>query len=155
MKNITHRPLPSKTKKLNLVQKLLILLILILVGMTALPILIIIFIGMLPTITLLITDSKNSQKLMSVGCFNLAGVFIYLGGIFNNFTMQNAFFMVSNIFNLIIMLGTAGLGLVLYCEMPNLFIFMSRISAEKRLKTIDARLQKLNEEWGESAIRLD
>ena len=47
------------------------------------------------------------------------------------------------------MLGSAGLGLIVYLEVPNLFIYISRIAAEKRLKTIDASLQKLAEDWGE------
>lgn len=107
---------------------------------------------MLPTLTILITDPKNTNKLVVVGCFNLAGVFMYILNIAGNFTIQNALFLISNIFNLIIMLGSAALGLILYCEIPNMFIFISKVSAQKRLKNIDARLEKLTEEWGSEAV---
>ena len=46
------------------------------------------------------------------------------------------------------MLGSAGLGLIVYLEVPNLFIYLSKITAQKRLKTLDANLEKLAEDWG-------
>ena len=116
---------------------------------TTLPVMVVLLIGLLPTFTIMVTDRKNTNKLIIVGCFNLAGVFIYLFHVINNFTVRDAFFILSDIFNLIIMLGSAGLGLIVYLEVPNLFIYISRIAAEKRLKTIDASLQKLAEDWGE------
>lgn len=137
-----------KKKSLTTMQKLLLLLALLLAVITALPAVIIILIGLLPTLTILITDPKNTNKLVIVGCFNLAGVFIFMMNIANHFSLQNAFFIVTNIFNLIIMLGSAAIGLIIYCEIPNLFIFTTKISAQKRLKSIDARLEKLSEEWG-------
>lgn len=135
--------------KLTLLQKIMLVFGVLIAIFTTLPVMVVLLIGLLPTFTIMITDRKNTNKLIIVGCFNLAGVFIYLFHVINNFTVRDAFFILSDIFNLIIMLGSAGLGLIVYLEVPNLFIYISRIAAEKRLKTIDASLQKLAEDWGE------
>ncbi len=135
--------------KLTLLQKIMLVFGVLIAIFTTLPVMVVLLIGLLPTFTIMVTDRKNTNKLIIVGCFNLAGVFIYLFHVINNFTVRDAFFILSDIFNLIIMLGSAGLGLIVYLEVPNLFIYISRIAAEKRLKTIDASLQKLAEDWGE------
>ncbi len=119
---------------------------------STLPAIIILLIGLLPTITILITDPKNSGKLIVIGCFNLAGLFVYLINVINHFSLDGAFSILSDVFNLIIMLGSAALGFIVYYEVPNLFIFLSKISAQKRLANIDKQLQKISEDWGAEII---
>ena len=138
--------------KLSWFQKLLFFFGLFILIFTALPAVIVILIGLLPTITVILTDSKNTSKLTVVGCFNLAGVFICLFNIFNQFSVTNAFSILGNIFNMIIMLGSAALGVILYFELPNIFVMFSKLSSQRRLKNIDARLDKLAESWGTEAI---
>ena len=148
-KENTKKPLANLKKsyrKLSVVQKMILFIGLMFIVISTLPAV------LLPTFTILITDPKNTDKLVIVGSFNLAGVFIYLMSIINTFTIHNAFFIVGDIFNLIIMLGSAGLGLVAYYEIPNLFIFLSKASAQKRLKNIDAKLTHLAEDWGSELI---
>ena len=136
--------------KLNIFQKALIYIALIIAVCTTLPVMVVLLIGLLPTFTIMITDKNNTNKLIIVGCFNLSGVFIYLFHIISNFTVRDAFFIFSDIFNLIIMLGSAGLRLIVYMEVPNLFIYIYKIIAQKRLKQIDEQLNKLSEDWGET-----
>ena len=148
-KENTKKPLANLKKsyrKLSVVQKMILFIGLMFIVISTLPAVMVLLIGLLPTFTILITDPKNTDKLVIVGSFNLAGVFIYLMSIINTFTIHNAFFIVGDIFNLIIMLGSAGLGLVAYYEIPNLFIFLSKASAQKRLKNIDAKLTHLAED---------
>ena len=114
----------SKLKKLNLFQKIILLLGLIILVLTALPAVVILIIGLLPTITIILIDPKNTNKLTMVGCFNLAGVFICLMNIFNQFNLNHAISILGNIFNIIIMLGAAALGMILYYELPNLFLLI-------------------------------
>ena len=90
--------------------------------------------------------------LMFIVISTLPAVMVLLIGLLPTFTIHNAFFIVGDIFNLIIMLGSAGLGLVAYYEIPNLFIFLSKASAQKRLKNIDAKLTHLAEDWGTELI---
>lgn len=148
----TVRKLPNRRNegfRLTFFQKILLMLALLIAVLTTLPVMVVLLIGLLPTFTVLITDRTNTNKLVIVGCFNLSGVFIYLFHVISNFTIRDAFFIFSDIFNLIIMLGSAGLGLVVYLEVPNLFIYIYKIMAQKRLKTIDSQLDKLAQDWGE------
>lgn len=129
------------------------MLITILIFLSAtLPFTIVLLIGMLPTLTILLTDPKNNPKLIIVGCFNLAGVFVYILDIIGNFSIAYAFIIVTNIFNLVIMLSSAAIGLIIYSEIPNLFLFFSKISAQKRLENINSKLEKLTEEWGDEIL---
>ncbi len=139
-------------KKLNFLQKALLLLGLIILVITALPAIVIIIIGLLPTITVLLIDSKNVTKLTMVGCFNLAGVFICLMNIFNQFNLNHAITILGNVFNIIIMLGAAALGMILYYELPNLFLLISKAFAQRRLRNIDNKLEKIADEWGRECI---
>lgn len=122
------------------------------IAFVTLPAVIVLLIGLLPTITILITDPKNSNKLVIIGCFNLSGVFVYLINVINHFSLDGAFSILSDMFNLVIMLGSAGIGFIIYHELPNLFIFLSKISAQKRVATVDKRLEKISEEWGQDTI---
>lgn len=144
---------PSKPKiRFNLLQKILLLLGLIVLVITALPAVVILIIGLLPTITIILIDSKNTSKLTMVGCFNLAGVFICLMNIFNQFNLNHAITILGNVFNIIIMLGAAALGMILYYELPNLFLLISKASAQRRLHNIDNKLEKIAQEWGSECI---
>lgn len=137
--------------KLNRFQKLLLVLGIGLLAYHALPAVIVILIGLLPTLTILLTDPKNTLKLTIVGCFNLAGVFFCLMNIIHQFDLNQAFYILGNIFNLIIMLGAAALGVIIYYELPNLFLSVSRVNTVKRLTIINNKLQKLSDDWGTDA----
>ncbi len=135
-------------KKLNKVQKLVLIVLLLILTFSSFPIVFILFIGLLPTITIMITDKQNYDKQMIVGCFNIAGVFFYLFNVLNNFSLPNTFSIVGDIFNLILMLASAGIGLILYNEVPNLYATYMQHSYQKQIEKINERLVKLAEEWG-------
>ncbi|MBQ8436224.1 MAG: hypothetical protein IJX20_01090 [Alphaproteobacteria bacterium] len=139
-------------KKMSVFQKWSMLITLLIFLTATLPFTIVLLIGMLPTLTILLTDTRNNPKLIIVGCFNLAGVFVYILDIISNFSIAYAFIIVTNIFNLIIMLSSAALGLIIYSEIPNIFLFFSKISAQKRLENINNKLEKLAEEWGSDIL---
>lgn len=75
-------------KKLSTFQKWCALITFLIVLLTTLPFTIVLLIGMLPTFTILLTDPRNSSKLIIVGCFNLAGVFVYILDIIGNFSLR-------------------------------------------------------------------
>ncbi len=135
-------------KKLNKLQKFILILLLISLTFSSFPIVLVLLIGLLPTITVMITDRQNYDKQMIVGCFNIAGVFTYLFNVLGNFSLGHAFFLVSNIFNLILMLGSAALGMILYSEVPSLYVYLRRSSNQRRIEKINSRLEKLSEDWG-------
>ena len=144
-------PLPrnkNKSSHLGAAQKFLLLLLIVTALMRVLPIVVVLFIGLLPTITLMIVDSKNINKLIIVGCFNLAGVFVYVFNVMRNYSVDNALFIFSDIFNIILMLGSAAIGLLVYYEIPLLFVYISRATNQRHIASIDARVEKLKEIWG-------
>lgn len=138
--------------RLSIFQKWILFLGLFILIYNTLPAVIILLIGLLPTITVIIISPKNNSKLMIIGCFNLAGVFICMMSLMSNFQISEAFFIVGNIFNLIIMLGSAAIGAIVYYELPDLFVLFLKISSQKRLKTIEEKLLKLSLDWGKETI---
>lgn len=135
-------------KKLNRLQKAILILSIMLLAFSSFPIVLVLLIGLLPTITIMITDKQNYDKQMIVGCFNIAGVFFYLFNILNNFSVHHAVTLIGDIFNLILMLVSAGIGLVLYNEVPGIYAAHIKTSHQKRIEKINERLEKLAEEWG-------
>ncbi len=137
---------PGKIK-LNFLQKIVLLLAFILLSFTVLPVMVVLGIGILPTITIMITDSKNLNKITTIGCFNFAGVIVSFCNIFAQFEQGVEFLISANILNIIIMLGSAGIGFLFYYILPDIFVFIYKSSAQHRLKTINSKLEKLADTW--------
>lgn len=136
-------------RRLNLFQKSLFFLFLILLCIISFPIVLLLIFGLLPTLTILFIDKKNYDKQLIVGCFNISGVFFYLFGLLNKFSLGLQNDIADNIFMLIVMLGSSAIGLFLYNELPNLYASVFKIISSKKIDKINARLEKLREEWGE------
>ena len=142
----------KENKHLSIAQKFLLLLLVAIALIRVMPIVVVLVVGLLPTLTLMIIDGKNINKLIIVGCFNLAGVFVYIFNIAKNYSVDNALFLFSDIFNLILMLGSAAVGLLIYYEVPLLFVYLARISNQHHITSIDARIEKLKEVWGKDVV---
>ncbi len=138
--------------KLTLFQKWILAFGLFVLIFATFPAVLIILIGLLPSLTILITDAQNTPKLTIVGCFNLTGVFICMNNILQQVNSLSGFSLADNVFNLIVMLGLAAFGVVLYYELPNFFITIAKMSAQKRLNVINQRLDKLALDWGQESI---
>ena len=100
--------------KLNSIQKFLIIVGMILFSFTILPVVVVLFIGLLPTLTVVIVDTKNTHKITTVGCFNVSGIVIFLHHLYLQQFSGEPFYISENIYNIVIMLGAAALGLFLY-----------------------------------------
>ena len=139
-------------KSLSLARKVLLFVFIAIVASSFLPAIIVLLIGLLPTLTVMFVSPKDSAKLIIIGCFNVAGLFIYLVNVLNKMTFDENIFLFGDVLNMLIMLGSAALGFVLYYEMPNLFAFITKISSQKRLIYIAKQLKKISEDWGEEII---
>ena len=146
-------PLTSKKdskvgiSKLNSFQKFLIFLGLMIVAFTILPVVVVLFIGLLPTLTAAVTDTKNINKITTIGCLNMSGLIICLHHIFIQLTSGANFSIREDINDIIIMLCAAAIGALLYYILPDLFAFIFKNSAQHRLKIINARLNRYAENW--------
>ncbi len=147
-------PIPVNNKKnktgfsrLNSLQKFLFFLGLMIVAFTALPVVVVLFIGLLPTLTIVLTDTKNINKITTIGCLNISGVMICAKSLFQQHTSGLSFSISENIPNIIIMLLSAALGVFLFYVLPDLFSVIFKNSAQHRLKVINAKLARLSENW--------
>ena len=143
--NIQNRQ--QSTSKLGFFGKFLIFFCLLFVGFTILPQVIVIGLGLLPTLTIVLTETKNINKITTVGCFNVAGVMICLNSFIAQYNENRPFLINENITNIIIMMAAAAVGVSLYYILPDLFVFIFKNSAQHRLKAINAKLEKLQQTW--------
>ena len=137
----------NKHPRVSGFQKVLLFVILLIISFRILPAVVVLFLGLLPTITIIVTDTKNINKITTVGCFNIAGVMICLNSLFNQFTSSIKFSINDNIYNIIIMLSAAAFGVFLYYILPDIFVYIFKNSAQYRLKVINSKLEKLKENW--------
>ena len=131
----------TKQPKISGFQKVFLFVLFLVISFKVLPAIVVLFIGILPTITILLTDTKNINKITTVGCFNISGVMICFNNIFNQITSVANFSITDNIFNIAIMLFAAGLGMFLYYILPDIFVYICKNSAQHRLKIINAKLE--------------
>lgn len=152
-KNFDTSPQFGKSfRKLNLFQKAALIVFFILICIISFPIVLILVFGLLPTLTILFTDKKNYDKQLIVGCFNIAGVFFYLFGLLNKFSVGLQNDIADNIFMIILMLGSAALGLILYNELPNFYAYFNKLLSLRKIDRINSRLSKLKEDWGDEIV---
>lgn len=137
----------NKQSKISGFQKVFWFTLLLFISFKVLPAVVVLFLGLLPTFTIVVTDTKNINKITTVGCFNIAGIMICLNSIFDQFTSTAKFSILANIHNIIIMLSAAALGMFLYYILPDIFVYVFKNSAQHRLKIINAKLEKLKETW--------
>ena len=128
-------------------QKVFLFVLLLFISFRILPAVVVLLLGLLPTITIIVTDTKNINKITTVGCFNVAGIMICLNSLFKQFSSSAKFSINDNIHNIIIMLSAAALGVFLYYILPDIFVYIFKNSAQHRLKVINAKLEKLKENW--------
>lgn len=148
MNKVTKKQETKKPFAFTNMQKFLFFFALAVVAAYLTPIMIVLVVGLLPTITIILTDKKNFNKMVIVGCFNLAGIFFYLIMILNDFSMNEAVKILTDVFNLMVMLISAAIGLIVYFEVPQFFIAIAQSGNEKRLENITKKLEKIREEWG-------
>lgn len=145
---INRDPRTKQQFKLTLTQKILLIIGLVVLSFASLPIIIILLIGLLPTITTILIDSRNTNKITIIGCFNMAGTFICAANLLNQYNNGINITILGNVFSIIIVLGISALGMIIYFELPNLFIMASKASAQRRLHNIENKLEKITAEWG-------
>ena len=137
----------TKQSRVSGFQKGFLFVLFLAMSFKVLPAIVVLFLGLLPTLTIVVTDTKNINKITTVGCFNISGVMICLNNLFNQITAVSKFSITDNIFNIIIMLSGAAIGVVLYYILPDIFVYIFKNSAQHRLKLINAKLEKLKSNW--------
>lgn len=126
---------------------------LFLVGMViiSLPTVMLVSIGMLPTLVAWICDrSEEKFATFCVGGLNFSGVFPYVMDLWSGeHSVAAASATLTNVFALAVMFGCAALGWMLFAAVPPVVATFLSVLSERRLTTLRTQQRKLVEEWGD------
>ncbi len=116
-----------------------------------LPSVLVLVIGMVPTIVAFFTDRRREKyAAFCVGAMNLLGVLpVALGMWTQDHSMDSAMRNVTNVFNWFLMYGAAAIGWGLYSVTPAIVAFVLRVQIERRISKMQGYQQELIDEWGE------
>lgn len=126
---------------------------LIVVGVSVwvLPTVLVLAVGMAPTVVAFFTDRRREKyAAFCVGAMNLLGVLpVALGMWTRDHSMDSAMRNVTNVFNWFLMYGSAAVGWGLYSITPAIVAFYLRVQIERRISKMQGYQQELLEDWGE------
>lgn len=114
--------------------------------------LIILFIGMMPTLGAAISDpTHNKAQTCCVGFCNIAGLVPALHKLYlNHFTVASAYTIIHDEFNLLYILGVSAIGWALFFVIPSITVSMYRTRDKHYLIRMIKRYKDLKEIWGDA-----
>jgi hypothetical protein len=120
----------------------------------SLPTLLLLFVGMLPTLAAVFLERGTAkQAWVSVGGLNFAGLSNWLLNLwFAHHTLNYAVAQLKTITPLLVAYLTAALGWALYLAMPPLVNAVTAVTSRRRVISLAADQRKLVEQWGEEVV---
>lgn len=118
----------------------------------ATPTLMIFLVGLMPTLTIVITDKKNTKKIFCIGGFNFAGIVPVVIQVINEYSLSGSLNLTMEPFNLLLMYGLSALGAGLYYILPNQLVIVYKLINKGKLETIKKRIEYLVNEWGQKVL---
>ncbi len=117
----------------------------------SLPTVMLLLVGMLPTLGAYIVDrTKEKYATFSVASMNFCGVFPYMMDLWiNAHTIRAASNMLTDVFILVIMYGSAAFGWIIFSTVPPVITSFLAVLAQRRVAALRAQQRSLIEEWGE------
>jgi hypothetical protein len=118
----------------------------------ALPTVLVVGMGMLPTFAALLVDvHPKKYAAWSVGLLNCAGLLPYLGELWiSGHNLDGAFQVLSNVVAWLVIYSAAGAGWLVYMAMPVLGSVIVDMRKSSRIRRLNAEKQALIEEWGDA-----
>ncbi len=125
-------------------------LIILVVGLFTLPTILILGIGMLPTIGAMISDRrKEKYATLCVGAMNFTGVLPFMITLWTeDHSYERAFVMIADPFTWLVMYGAAAIGWAIYFVAPGIVGMFIGMRTEQRIQKLRRRQRDLVEEWG-------
>ncbi len=125
--------------------------VVVMLMIVSLPSVIIVGVGMLPTIVAALIDrTEKRYASFCVGGMNLSGVFPYLLTIWtDDHSVGAAGRIVTDVFSLGVMFSSAGFGWLLFIAIPPVISAFLNVIAESRMKTLITNQKNILEEWGD------
>lgn len=117
----------------------------------AAPALLLFIVGCVPAMVAFIVDREPGRNAtLAVTAANIAGVAPFIVELLvNGATMARAVAMLSDVFVIAVMFGTAGIGWMLVLGMPKVAAVYIEVTNETKIKLMRREQQRLVEEWGE------
>ncbi len=120
--------------------------------LVSLPTVMLVFFGLLPSIVAWIID--RAEQKYATACvfgFNFSGLFPFLIEIwFEDHSLDAAMGILSNVFDLTIIYGSAAFGWMLYMALPPVVTTFLSVMSEHRVTTLRENQANIIEEWGEN-----
>lgn len=123
----------------------------------SLPTLLMLFVGMLPTVAAAFAERGTArQAWVSVGGMNFAGLSNWLISLwFGHHTLTYAVAQLRTVTPLLVAYAASALGWALYLAMPPLVNAVTSVTSKRRVVTLAAQQRKLIEQWGDGVITRD
>lgn len=117
--------------------------------------LVILLVGMLPTLVAAIASRMpGHHAVVTIGSINFIGVFPFVLRLWmSGNAVHDAAAVATDLVNLVLMYGAAALGWVVYLAMPPLVVALWRVRSRSEVAALRARQKHLMEEWGEELGR--
>ncbi|HIM43138.1 MAG TPA: acyl-CoA synthetase [Rhodospirillales bacterium] len=122
----------------------------------SLPTVVLIFFGLMPSIVALVIDrTEGRYATFCVLGMNFSGLFPFLTDVwFQVHTTDMAIRTMTNVFNLLIIYGSAGFGWVLYMALPPVITTFLSAMSQRRVAELREKQAQIIEEWGESVTTI-
>ena len=119
--------------------------------MISLPTVIMVFLGMLPSIVAWVIDrSEGKHATFCVSGLNFSGLFPFLMDVwFINHSTDTAIRILTDVFNLVIIYGSAAFGWLLYIAVPPVITTFLSVMSQHRMTILKTTQNNIIEEWGE------
>lgn len=145
----------SKGQKKGGSNRLLILLTLIALVPFSLPTLVVLFVGLLPTLVAAIVErGKERYAWICVGGLNFAGLSPWLFKLwFGHHTLIYSIELVTGITMMLAAYACAGLGWLLYMSTPPVVMAFMKMTGQRRSTNLTANQKKLVETWGDGVMK--
>lgn len=119
--------------------------------MISLPTVIMVFLGMLPSIVAWVIDrSEGKYATFCVSGLNFSGLFPFLMDVwFINHSTDTAIRILTDVFNLVIIYGSAAFGWLLYIAVPPVITTFLSVMSQHRMTILKTTQNNIIEEWGE------
>ncbi len=147
----TSKTTKKETKVMGSIYSNLFIMALFAVGLAfALPTMLVLAVGLLPTLVALLVDlHPRKYAAWSVGFLNSAGLMPYLGDLWlNNNTIEGAMGVVTDAVAWLVIYAAAAAGWMVYKGMPVVGGMILEIKAQGEIRRLKAERQKLIDEWG-------
>ncbi len=131
-----------------------LLVMLVPLGVFFLPAVVVLVMGMLPTLVAVIIDRSATRHAgTTVGALNFAGTFPFIWDqVAMESTVYTGFDSATNAFHVFVMYGAAASGWMLYMAVPPVVVSMSEVFRRNHIRRLESRQSDLLEEWGQEIV---